>query len=87
MPLPMRPFAESLPGEGSGSGQGQGQSRELTAHARSEAACKAPVVEHLAREEIVDAKLVKVERPPRLLARLRDCVSADLRPHRTLDTL
>ena len=29
---------------------------------------------HLAREKIVDTKLVKVERPPRLLARLRDCV-------------
>ena len=33
---------------------------------------------HLAREKVVDTKLVKVERPPRLLARLRDCVRADL---------
>ena len=42
---------------------------------------------HLAREKVVDTKLVKVERPPRLLARLRDCVRADLRPDRTLDAL
>ena len=33
---------------------------------------------HLAREKVVDPKLVKVECPPRLLARLRDCVRADL---------
>ena len=42
------------------------------------AAVRAAVRAYLAREKVVDTKLVKVERPPRLLARLRDCVSADL---------
>mmetsp|Transcript_16184 Transcript_16184/g.40062 ORF Transcript_16184/g.40062 Transcript_16184/m.40062 type:complete len:207 (-) Transcript_16184:211-831(-) len=60
---------------------------ELATHAKSEATREAHVIEHLAREKVVDTKLVKVERPPRLLARLRDCVRADLRPDRTLDAL
>ena len=49
-------------GVGEGGGEGGGESGEA----------------HLAREKVVDTKLVKVERPPRLLARLRDCVRADL---------
>jgi|TARA_B110001469_G_C9279766_1_gene154947 hypothetical protein len=38
----------------------------------------AAVRAYLARKKVVDTKLAEVERPPRLLARLRDCVFADL---------
>ena len=64
-------------GEGGGGGGGGVSCGESGGEAGGEGGGESGEA-HLAREKVVDTKLVKVERPPRLLARLRDCVRADL---------
>jgi hypothetical protein len=72
----------SCAGRGVGGGGEGGGGAAVRAAARVAVVVRAvvwaAVRAYLARKKVVDTKLAEVERPPRLLARLRDCVFADL---------